>query len=169
MNVSGVDYESVIDGIGFRVTIFVSGCSHHCKGCHNPDTWCSNYGVGFTDFIQEGIFKACELDYIDGITLSGGCPMCNAKSLLPFVRKFKKRFPDKTIWCYCGELYEDIIKDKKDDKYKLLKLVDVLVDGEFVLKLRDTTLPFKGSSNQRLIDVKESMKKKEIVRLEIDI
>ena len=104
LHVSGVDYESVADGIGFRVTVFVSGCTHHCKGCHNPDTWCSTYGVEFTDFIQEGIFKACEVDYIDGITLSGGCPMCNAKELLPFVRKFKKRFPNKNIWCYCGEL-----------------------------------------------------------------
>ena len=94
-----------------------------------------------------------DVDYIDGLTLSGGCPMCNAKELIPFVKSFKKRFPRKTIWCYCGETVEEITEDPKSDKYQLLNLIDVLVDGQFVLEKKKPNLAFRGSSNQRIIKV----------------
>ena len=153
MNVSGINYESIVDGEGVRVVLYVSGCTHHCKGCHNPSTWDANSGKPFTEEIQNSIYEACKPDYIDGLTLSGGCPMCNAKGLIPFVKSFKKRFPHKTIWCYCGETVEEITEDPKSDKYQLLSLVDVIVDGQFVLEKKNPNLAFRGSSNQRIIKV----------------
>ena len=153
MNVSGINYESIVDGEGVRVVLYVSGCTHHCKGCHNPSTWDANSGKSFTEEIQNSIYEACKPDYIDGLTLSGGCPMCNAKELIPFVKNFKKRFPHKTIWCYCGETVEEITEDPESDKYKLLSLIDVLVDGQFVLEKKNPNLAFRGSSNQRIIKV----------------
>lgn len=153
MNVSGINYESIVDGEGVRVVLYVSGCAHHCKGCHNPSTWDANSGKPFTEEIQNSIYEACKPDYIDGLTLSGGCPMCNAKELIPFVKSFKKRFPRKTIWCYCGETVEEITEDPKSDKYNLLNLVDVIVDGQFVLEKKNPNLAFRGSSNQRIIKV----------------
>ena len=153
MNVSGINYESIVDGEGVRVVLYVSGCAHHCNGCHNPITWEANSGKPFTEEIQNSIYEACKPDYIDGLTLSGGCPMCNAKELIPFVKSFKEKFPDKTIWCYCGETVEEIIEDPKSDKYKLLSLIDVLVDGQFVLEKKNPNLAFRGSSNQRIIKV----------------
>ena len=153
MNISGINYESIVDGEGVRVVLYVSGCTHHCKGCHNPSTWDANSGKPFTEDIQNSIYEACKPDYVEGLTLSGGCPMCNAKELIPFVKSFKEKFPDKTIWCYCGETVEEIIEDPKSDKYKLLSLIDVLVDGQFVLKKKNPNLAFRGSSNQRIIKV----------------
>ena len=153
MNVSGINYESIVDGEGVRVVLYVSGCAHHCKGCHNPSTWDANSGKPFTEEIQNSIYEACKPDYIEGLTLSGGCPMCNATELIPFVKSFKERFPDKTIWCYCGETVEEISKEPRSDKYRLLSLVDVLVDGQFVLEKKDPNLAFRGSSNQRIIKV----------------
>ena len=153
MNISGINYESIVDGEGVRVVLYVSGCTHHCKDCHNPSTWDVNSGKPFTEDIQNLIYEACKPDYVEGLTLSGGCPMCNATELIPFVKSFKEKFPNKTIWCYCGETIEEIIKKPKSDKYRLLSLVDVLVDGPFILEKKNHNLAFRGSSNQRIIKV----------------
>ena len=153
MNISGINYESIVDGEGVRVVLYVSGCTHHCKGCHNPSTWDANSGKPFTEDIQNSIYEARKPDYVEGLTLSGGCPMCNATELIPFVKSFKEKFPNKTIWCYCGETIEEIIKKPKSDKYHLLSLVDVLVDGPFILEKKNSNLAFRGSSNQRIIKV----------------
>lgn len=157
--ISGIDWESIADGEGIRTVIFVSGCMHHCNGCHNQETWNYTYGTKMTEAIIQSILEQTESEYISGITLSGGCPMCNAESLLPLVKAFRKKYgKKKNIWCYCGELFEDIIKDKTSYKYKLLKMVDILVDGPFQLDKRNTAIPFRGSTNQRIINVSKSLK-----------
>lgn len=162
MNISGVVYDSVVDGEGLRNTIFVSGCLHRCKNCHNPQTWNFNYGYEFTKELQdEFIIKCKENPILDGITISGGDPIYNYRELIPFLKKYKKENPIHTIWLYTGFKYEDI----KDNE--ILKLIDVLVDEEYVEDLKDSTLAFRGSSNQRIIDVQKSLKENKVVLLDI--
>lgn len=141
----------IADGEGVRVTLFVSGCSHHCKGCHSPFSWDPMIGKEFTEETEEKLFKLIDRPYIDGLTLSGGDPLFCGN--LPTIEKicvdFKERFPNKTIWLYTGYKIEEI------DTLRFLPYIDVIVDGEFELNKRDITLPFRGSSNQRIINVKE--------------
>lgn len=141
----------IADGEGVRVTLFVSGCSHHCKGCHNPESWNPDNGKEFTEEVKEKLFKLIDRPYIDGLTLSGGDPLfCNnIKDIRQLCFEFKQRFPNKTIWLYTGYTL-DMIK-----ALDFLQCVDVIVDGPFTQELRDITLPFRGSSNQRIIKVKE--------------
>lgn len=143
----------IADGEGVRVTLFVSGCSHHCKGCHNPESWNPNNGKEFTQEVKEKLFKLIDRPYIDGLTLSGGDPLfCNNISdirLLCF--EFKQRFPNKTIWLYTGYKFEEI------KSLDFLKYVDVIVDGPFIQEQRDITLPFRGSMNQNIIKLKEML------------
>ena len=149
----------ILDGDGVRVTLFVSGCSHHCKGCQNPKSWDAFNGKEFTQDTIQKILKALDRDYIDGLTLSGGDPlfMQNRLEITKLCKEVKKAFPNKTIWLYTGYKYEEI------ETLEVLNYVDVLVDGKFKLNLRDVTLAFKGSSNQRIIDVQKSLKEKEVV------
>ena len=149
----------ILDGDGVRVTLFVSGCSHHCKGCQNPKSWDAFNGKEFTQDTVQKILKALDRDYIDGLTLSGGDPlfMQNRFEITRLCKEVKKAFPNKTIWLYTGYKYEEI------ETLEVLNYVDVLVDGKFKLDLRDVTLAFKGSSNQRIIDVQKSLKEKEVV------
>lgn len=149
----------ILDGDGVRVTLFVSGCSHHCKGCQNPKSWGAFNGKEFTQDTVQKILKALDRDYIDGLTLSGGDPlfMQNRLEITKLCKAVKKAFPNKTIWLYTGYKYEEI------ETLEVLKYVDVLVDGKFKLNLRDVTLAFKGSSNQRIIDVQKSLKEKGVV------
>lgn len=149
----------ILDGDGVRVTLFVSGCSHHCKGCQNPKSWDAFNGKEFTQDTVQKIIKALDRDYIDGLTLSGGDPlfMQNRLEITKLCKEVKKAFPNKTIWLYTGYKYEEI------ETLEVLNYVDVLVDGKFKLNLRDVTLAFKGSSNQRIIDVQKSLKEKEVV------
>lgn len=149
----------ILDGDGVRVTLFVSGCSHHCKGCQNPKSWDAFNGKEFTQDTVQKILKALDRDYIDGLTLSGGDPlfMQNRFEVTRLCKEVKKAFPNKTIWLYTGYKYEEI------ETLEVLNYVDVLVDGKFKLDLRDVTLAFKGSSNQRIIDVQKSLKEKEVV------
>lgn len=150
MNISGIIYDSVVDGEGIRNTLFISGCLHHCHGCHNPQTWDFNYGYEFTKEKQSEFIKKCKDNpLLDGITISGGDPIYSSKELIPFLKEYKKENPTHTIWLYTGFKYEDI----KDNK--ILKLIDVLVDGEYIEALRDITLAFRGSSNQRIIKLSE--------------
>lgn len=148
MNYMSIYKTSLADGLGWRTVLFVSGCGHRCKGCHNKESWDSRAGAPFTEKTKEYLFS-CMNDKMDGITISGGDPLYkkNIKDVTKLCKEFKERFPDKTIWLYTGNLY----RDSKD--LEIMKYVDVVVDGQFRLDLRDTTLAFRGSSNQRIIDV----------------
>lgn len=152
MNISGIIYDSVVDGEGIRNTLFISGCLHHCHGCHNPQTWDFNYGYEFTKEKQKEFIKKCKDNpLLDGITISGGDPIYSSKELIPFLKEYKKENPTHTIWLYTGFKYEDI----KDNE--ILKLIDILVDGEYIEDLRDITLAFRGSSNQRIIRLEKGI------------
>jgi anaerobic ribonucleoside-triphosphate reductase activating protein len=161
--VSGISYESLVDGLGVRTTVFFSGCKWNCEGCHNKDTHSFTYGKLFTKDIQNEIITYLKsAKFISGLTLSGGDPMFSAKEVSEFVKEIKRELPDINIWCYTGFKFEDIIK-LNDDKFELLKLVDVLVDGKFELDKRDITLKYRGSSNQRILDVQSSLKNNETI------
>lgn len=152
MNISGIVYDSVVDGEGIRNVIFVSGCLHKCKGCHNPQTWDFNYGYEFTQEVQNNFIERCkENPMLNGITISGGDPIYNSKELIPFLKKYKKENPTHTIWLYTGFKWEEI------EDNEILKLIDILVDGEYIEKYKDVTLAFRGSSNQRIINLKEEI------------
>ena len=149
MNYMTIYRTSLADGEGWRTVLFVAGCHHHCKECHNKESWNPNAGQPFTKEVKEYLFS-CITDQIDGLTLSGGDPLYkkNLPEVTELCKEFKERFPNKTIWLYTGNLY----RDSKD--LEVMKYVDVVVDGEFRIDLKDTTLAFRGSSNQRIIDVK---------------
>ena len=158
MNYSKIDPMSIVDGEGCRVTLFISGCENHCKGCFNPETWNYDFGKEFDEIAENEIFEACKKDYISGITVVGGEPfeISNQKSLVSFLTKFKKTFVNKNVWMFTGYIYErDLVKGGK--RYvegvtdSILDMVDVLVDGPFILEKRDLTLKFRGSRNQRLL------------------
>lgn len=152
----------IANGEGIRVSLFVSGCRHACKGCFNPETWNFKYGKPFDEEAEELIFSQLQEYYVDGLTLLGGEPMEpeNQDALLPFVRKVVSRFPGKDIWCYTGYTVDvDLIPGGKaytEHTDELLSYIDILVDGEFVEELKDVTLVFRGSSNQRIIDLKKA-------------
>lgn len=159
----------IANGPGVRVTLFVSGCTHHCKGCFNEMTWDFTYGTLFEEKDIEKIINLLKPSYIEGLTLLGGEPMeyVNQQGLLPLLRRIKEEYPDKTVWCYTGYLYDkDIVQDfckKWDETNEMLGYLDVVVDGEFVEELKDISLRFRGSSNQRIIDVKKSKETKQVV------
>ena len=149
----------ISNGPGVRVSIFMQGCAFHCKNCFNPETWDFKGGKEFTDETIEEVLKLCDQGHIKGLSILGGEPMHpnNIEGTTKMAKKFKERFPDKTIWSWSGFLFDDI-KDKEVFKY-----IDVLVDGQYVDELHDFTLDWRGSSNQRVIDVKKSLKKGEVV------
>ena len=169
MNYAGIKKLDVANGPGLRVTLFVSGCTHHCKGCFNKETWDFNYGEPFTEEIEEEIMKELRRPQIAGLTLLGGEPFeyVNQKGLLPLVRKAKKEFPEKPLWCFTGYDFEKDILGRMvtewEETKELLSYIDILVDGKFVEELKDLNLRFKGSSNQRTIRVQESLKTGKIV------
>lgn len=149
----------IANGIGVRVTLFVSGCTNRCPGCFQPETWSFTYGEPFTAETENTLLTMLEPDYINGLTLLGGDPFEpeNQRALLPFLRRVKSRFPQKTIWVFSGFLYEEMLRvgyhAHCEVTEEMLSLIDVLVDGPFVEALRDIGLRFRGSSNQRLIDL----------------
>ncbi len=152
----------IANGEGVRVSLFVSGCTHHCKGCFNPETWDFKYGKEFDEGAEAEIFAQLDESFIDGLTLLGGEPMepVNQAALLPFLRKVAKRYPEKNIWCYTGYTLDvDLAPGGKaftEYTNEILSYIDVLVDGEFVEELKDIRLAFRGSSNQRIIKLKEN-------------
>lgn len=159
MHYSKIDYMSVVDGTGVRVTLFVSGCRNHCKGCFNKSTWNFDYGEEFTPIEENEIFVGIAPSYIDGLTILGGEPFEdeNQRALLPFIQRFKQQFPNKTLWMYTGyALDKDLSPGQR--KYlpnitdEILKHVDVLVDGPFIQELRNLELKFRGSDNQRILN-----------------
>ncbi|MBQ8821839.1 MAG: anaerobic ribonucleoside-triphosphate reductase activating protein [Lachnospiraceae bacterium] len=169
MNFGEIKKCDIANGEGVRVSLFVSGCTHHCKGCFNPQTWDFHFGEPFTEDVESSLLEDLAPSYIKGLTLLGGEPMEpeNQRVLMPFLRKVKERFPSKTIWCYSGyTLDKDMIEGGKawcEVTDEMLSMMDVLVDGEFVEALKDIRLVFKGSSNQRIINLQETLKKGEIV------
>lgn len=173
MNIAGINYESINDGEGVRTVIYVSGCSHKCPNCHNPQTHNVNYGIKFTNELQDEIINNIrKRPFISGITLSGGDPLHynNVSDVLNLIIRLKDEFPNKSIWLYTGYRLEDIIEPKncKLNEIHLLrativKMCDVLVDGRYIDKLKDLTLKFKGSSNQRVIDIQKTFKENKIV------
>lgn len=163
MNYATIKKHDVANGLGVRVSLFVSGCTHHCKGCFNPETWDFGYGNEFTSEVQQEVIAALAPDYISGLSLLGGEPFepSNQAALVPFLAKVKELYPNKDIWCYSGYNFEsDMLTGKLGDASvtdKMLSYIDILVDGEFVESLKDISLRFKGSSNQRIIDVQKSL------------
>lgn len=163
MNYAEIKYCDIANGEGVRTTLFVSGCTHGCKNCFQPETWKFSFGQAFTAKTEEEILNSLALSYVDGLTLLGGEPMEpeNQRVLVDFVERVKGRFPHKTIWCYTGDVYEDLLAG---DRYtevtdRLLACIDILVDGPYVEELHDITLRFKGSSNQRIIDMNATRRK----------
>lgn len=166
-NVVGINFESVVDGDGVRVVVFFAGCNHHCKGCHNPESHRFDIGRPFSDEIQTQIIEYIrETPYINGVTLSGGDPMYSAKDIYSFVKRLREEIPDTTIWVYSGFTFEEIMQS--DTMRRLLLLCDVLVDGPFVIEQRDITLNYRGSRNQRIIDVTKTMVSGEVVLFDLD-
>ena len=169
MNYSTIKFNDIANGEGIRTSLFVSGCTHHCKHCFNPETWDFNYGKVFDKETEDKIILSLAPDYVNGLTLLGGEPMepANQKGLLPFVKRIKEMYPNKTIWCYTGYLFdEELLRPSRarapwTDEF--LTYIDILVDGEFKIDLKDITLRFKGSSNQRIIDVQQSLKQNKVI------
>lgn len=149
----------IVDGNGIRVSLFVSGCSHHCKGCHNPESWDAFNGKEFTEETVNKLLTLLDRDYVDGITITGGDPLMlgNRYEVTKLCKLLKEKFPNKSIWLYTGYEFEEI------EALEVLQYIDVLVDGPFKLDLRDISLAFKGSSNQRVIDVQKTLKNGNIV------
>lgn len=150
----------IANGPGVRVSVFMQGCAFHCKNCFNPETWDFNGGLEFTDSIIDEILDLCKEDYITGLSILGGEPMHpnNIEGTTLLAKRFKAKYPDKTIWAWSGFLFDEYLKDKDVVKY-----IDVLVDGQFSEELRNPNLKWKGSSNQRVIDVPRSLKENKIV------
>ena len=163
MHYAAIKTHDVANGPGVRVSLFVSGCTHHCKGCFNREAWDFRYGEPYTQEVEDRIIKALTPDYITGLTLLGGEPFepQNQKELVKLLRRVRKELPDKTIWSFTGYTLEtDLLTDRlgvPEITKEMLGYLDVLVDGEFVLEQKDITLQFRGSSNQRLIDVPKTL------------
>ena len=164
MNYGDIKNVDVANGPGVRVSIFVSGCTHHCPGCFNPETWDFNFGKLFTDHEIEKIVELLAPDHIKGLSVLGGEPFerSNQQGLLPLLRKVKDIYPEKDVWCYSGYLFDkEILGDmakKWPETEEMIKYIDILVDGEFVEAEKNLKLRFRGSRNQRIIDVQKSLK-----------
>ncbi|MCR4764001.1 MAG: radical SAM protein [Lachnospiraceae bacterium] len=192
MNVAEIKFCDIADGLGVRTSLFVSGCTHRCEGCFNEVAWDFAYGEPFDDEVQERILESLAPSHIRGLTLLGGEPMepVNQRALLPFIRRFRESLPDKDLWCYTGYTLEtdlapgrfsgqcppDGTKDgaapasgraRCEVTDELLSYIDVLVDGEFILEKKSLMLKFRGSSNQRLIDLKATLASGSIVLLAV--
>lgn len=161
MNYSKIDTMSIVDGDGCRVTLFVSGCRNHCKGCFNMDTWDFEYGNPFTEIEMNEVIEACKKSYIAGLTILGGEPFEpeNQQDLLPLITRFSRELPGKNLWMYTGYVLErDLLPGQRKNvpvvTDRILDAVDTLVDGPFILEQRDLGLKFRGSRNQRLLDRK---------------
>ncbi len=159
MNFGNVKYCDIANGIGVRTSLFVSGCTHHCPGCFQPETWDFAFGKPFSGKVANEVLNSLEPGYVDGLTVLGGEPMepANQQVLANFLEQVRDRFPNKGIWMYTGDVYEDLIDPRSprhtDATDRVLACLDVLVDGPFEQENKDITLRFRGSSNQRLIDV----------------
>ena len=164
----------IANGVGVRVSLFVSGCRHHCEGCFNAMTWDFEYGKPFTEGTENELLEMLSPDYIDGLTLLGGEPMepDNQRALVPFMRRVREKYPDKSIWCYTGCVLEDELLRESTWRCEytdeMLSMIDVLVDGRFILARRNISLAFRGSDNQRIIDLKKTLAQGNTITLDLD-
>lgn len=160
MNYQKITKYDIANGEGVRVVLWVSGCNHHCEGCHNPETWDPTSGQPFTKETMDELLEALEPDYIAGLTLSGGDPLFpkNRETVYKILKTVKTLYPQKTIWLYTGYKWEDIEYNPWITKY-----TDVIVDGKFIMDQKDITLPWCGSKNQRVIDVERSVLQRKVV------
>lgn len=159
-NYGNIKYCDVANGVGVRNSIFLSGCTHHCRNCFNEETWDFNYGHPLTAEVIQHFISASSPEYISGITLLGGDPLCgadNQTTSYAICKAFKERFPNKTVWLYTGYLFDQI------KQLPVIEYLDVLVDGPFIEDKKNLMLKFRGSENQRLIDIKETLKQNKIV------
>lgn len=168
MNYSGVKPVTIENGTGVRVSLFVSGCRHHCRECFNPETWDFGYGKPFTEETEAEILEMLRPAYIAGLTLLGGDPgePENQQALLPLLGKIRSTLPEKTVWAYSGYVYEDFLPEGKAycaATEAFLSQIDVLVDGPFLLEQKDISLQFRGSANQRIIDLAATVERGEVV------
>ena len=169
MYYANIKKNDIANGPGVRVSLFVSGCRHRCKGCFNEIAWNFKYGKEFTEETEKEIFESLAPSYVDGITLLGGEPfeVENQHGLVPFLHKIKEKFPNKSIWCFTGFLFdEELLKPSRgrcEVTDEMLSMIDVLVDGRFEMDKKNIQLVFRGSTNQRIIDVKESLKEKKLI------
>ena len=175
MNYADIKQYDVANGTGIRVSLFVSGCTHHCKECFNKETWDFQYGDPFTDNEIEKILGFLKPDYVAGLTLLGGEPMepvCQ-EGLLPLLRQVHGKYPEKNVWCYSGYLFDRDIVGKmfreSDVTRELLSYIDILVDGEFIQEKKNLKVNFRGSDNQRIIDVKKSLAAGEVIHWDGEI
>ena len=164
MNIANVKYLDVANGAGCRTSVFVSGCTHHCQGCFNAEAWDFQYGVLFDELIQDQILDSLLLPYNDGLSLLGGEPFepSNQIALLPFLIRVRSVIPEKSIWAWSGYTWEELTDQENhrchcEATIPMLELIDVLVDGEFVLDKKNIMLRFRGSENQRILDVPQSL------------
>ena len=164
MNYHAITYPDLNNGVGLRVTLWLSGCNNKCKGCQNPQTWNENSGKKFNKSAKENLFSALNKDYISGITFSGGDPLHdnNIYELNNLIDEIKEIFPNKNIWIYSGSVIENIFNENSLRK-KIIEKCDVFVDGKFIEELKDLSLPWRGSANQRVIDVKETLAQNKVI------
>lgn len=171
MNYADIKTVDIQDGTGIRVSIYVSGCHFHCKGCHNKEAWDFNYGKKFDETTINYIINAMDHEYISGLSILGGEPMelANQQALVGLVKKVKEIYPQKTIWCYTGYKFKEDLLEKMYKEYsytkELLNNIDIIVDGKFIEEKKLVDLKFRGSTNQKKIDVKASLKTGRIVEL----
>lgn len=176
INYHNITHDDMNNGDGLRVVLWLSGCSHHCYNCQNPQTWNPNSGIPFDESAKQEIFNELSKDYISGITFSGGDPLHenNLDDILKLVQEIRISFPEKTIWLYTGFKIEDIIKQEQYEKVsgipdvwskrlEIITNVDVLVDGEYIDEQKDLTLKWRGSKNQRVIDAKQSRVQNKVI------
>lgn len=173
MRYADIKKADIANGLGVRVSLFVSGCNHHCKGCFNQEAWDFNYGNEFTENEIDRIMKELDHPYVAGLSLLGGEPLehINQQGILPLVKKVKEKFPEKNIWCYTGFLFDRDVLGNMCKSFKetpeLLCYIDVIVDGKFEEDKKDIKLKFRGSSNQRVIDVKKSLSEGKVVLFDL--
>lgn len=162
MRYGAIKKRDIANGIGVRVVLFVSGCTHHCKGCFQPETWSFDYGQDYTKATEDEIIEALRPSFIDGLTLLGGEPFepRNQAELVKLLRRVRSELPEKTVWAFSGYTFEELTGESRarcQVTDEMLSMVDVLVDGEFVEEKRNISLQFRGSENQRLIDVPKTL------------
>jgi len=164
MNICGYYPESINEGEGMRAVIFLSGCRHRCPGCFNPETWNFNFGDVFTlDRQREIIREIAANPLLDGLTLAGGDPFFSASEASGFINELRSTLPGFSIWIYSGYTFEEITASPGSPEFQLLQQCQVLIDGRFVEELKDTTLPYRGSTNQRIIDVAATLSGSDVV------